>query len=454
MATLTSQNPSTGEIIQHFKPLNKDTIEQQLQLASAAQKQWQQQSLSSRAYVLNQIAAQLREQQEPLAQCIANEMGKPLKEGGAEVNKAAYCCEYYATHAAEFLQPDELPSDATRSYVLYQPLGVILGILPWNFPIWLAARFFAPALMAGNTCILKHDPHVMGCAKLLGDIFTHIKAPNLLINLPIEVQSVPSVIAHPSIAAISFTGSTHAGVNVASLAALAIKPCVLELGGSDPFIVLSDAHLDDAANAAVISRTSNAGQSCIAAKRIIVIHDIYDTFIEKLKTKLSALKVGNPMDESTDVGPLARADLRDNLDRQVSDSIAAGAKCLLGGKPLAGKGFYYPVTLLTDVTEDMAVFKEETFGPVAVVIKAQSVEHAVNLANNTDYGLGAGVWTCDIKLAEKIALQINAGQVAINGIVKTDPRLPSGGIKRSGYGRELGPHGIKEFVNAKQIWLA
>lgn len=454
MPELIATNPATGAIVKRYDTLDAEGIHSEINRAETAFASWKNTSFAERAKVLNNVAIALRDYKSEFIELMANEMGKPYKEGGPEVEKAAMCSEYYAQHAEQFLKDEILASDASRSFVTYQPLGVILSILPWNAPIWLASRFYAPTLMAGNTCVVKHDPNVPGCAQLLGKIFDEAAPSGVYVNTPIVNADAEKAIAHPAVQAVSFTGSSKAGSIVASTAAKYIKHAILELGGSDPFIVFSDADLDKAVNIAALSRIINAGQSCIAAKRLIVMHDIYDTFIEKLKTKLAILKVGNPMDESTDVGPLARADLRENLDRQVSESIAAGAKCLLGGKPLAGEGFYYPVTLLTDVTEDMAVFKEETFGPVAVVIKAESVEQAVSLANNTDYGLGAGVWTNDTQLAEKIALQINAGQVAINGIVKTDPRLPSGGIKRSGYGRELGPHGIKEFVNAKQIWIA
>lgn len=454
MPELIATNPATGEILKRYPALDDASIDAAIKRADNAFNSWRQTSFAERAKVLTNIATALRDNKAALIELMAKEMGKPCKEGGPEVEKAAMCSEFYAQHAEQFLKDEVLTSDASRSYVTYQPLGVILGILPWNAPIWLASRFYAPTLMAGNTCVLKHDPNVPGCAQLLADIFREAAPEGIFVNAPIATADAEKAIVHPAIQAVSFTGSSKAGGIVASTAAKEIKHAILELGGSDPFIVLSDADLDKAADVAALSRTINAGQSCIAAKRMIVQADVYDRFIEKLQTRLAKLTVGDPMLETTNVGPLARADLRDNLTRQVDESIAAGARCVLGGKPLAGAGFFYPVTLLTDVTEAMTVFKEETFGPVAAVIKAQSVEHAITLANNTDYGLGAGVWTSNPQLAEKIALQINAGQVAINGIVKTDPRLPSGGIKRSGYGRELGPHGIKEFVNAKQIWIA
>jgi succinate-semialdehyde dehydrogenase/glutarate-semialdehyde dehydrogenase len=385
---------------------------------------------------------------------MALEMGKPIREGGPEVEKAAGCAEYYAEHAAEYLAPQTLPSDASISYICHPPLGTLLGILPWNAPLWLAFRYLAPALMAGNTCVMKHDPNVPACAAAIAKVFTDAGAPeNIVVNVAIDNSTIETAIRDPRIAAVSFTGSGNAGRIVAAIAGSEIKPTVLELGGSDPCIVLANADLDAAADVATLSRMINAGQSCIAAKRIIVEDTVYDTFVEKLHTRMAKFKTGDPLLADTQVGPIAREDLRQNLHRQVTETISAGAKCLLGGELSDGPGFFYPPTLLVDVTEGMCAFKEETFGPIMVVIRAADVEEAVQLANETPYGLGAAVWTNDAKLATNIANRLEAGQVAINGIVKTDSRLPSGGIKGSGYGRELGPHGIREFVNTKQIWV-
>lgn len=404
--------------------------------------------------MLNAAAAELRLQKDNLAELMALEMGKPIREGGPEVEKAAACAEYYAEHAAEYLAPQTLPSDASISYVCHPPLGTLLGILPWNAPLWLAFRYLAPALMAGNTCVMKHDPNVPACAAAIAKAFTDAGAPeNIVVNVAIDNATIETAIRDPRIAAVSFTGSGNAGRIVASIAGSEIKPTVLELGGSDPCIVLADADLETAADVATLSRMINAGQSCIAAKRIIVEDAVYDSFVEKLQSRMANFKVGDPLLADTQVGPIARDDLRKNLHRQVTETISAGAKCLLGGELSDGPGFFYPPTLLIDVTEDMCAFKEETFGPVMVVIRAADVEEAVQLANETPYGLGAAVWTSDAKLATSIANRLEAGQVAINGIVKTDARLPSGGIKGSGYGRELGPHGIREFVNTKQVWV-
>lgn len=452
---LISINPYSGEKIAEHDTLDTAQCDAAIRAASTAAQTWRLTSFAERAAVLTKVAASLREMKTELASMMAKEMGKPIKEGGPEVEKAAWCAEHYAEYAETYLAREEIPSDASLSYVNYEPLGTVLGILPWNAPLWLAFRFLAPSLMAGNTCVLKHDPLVQGCAAGVVEAFKKTGAPeNIMVNLPIATQDVEAAIRHPHIAAVSFTGSAKSGGIVAAIAASEIKPAVLELGGSDPCVVLADADLDKAADVATLSRIINAGQSCIAAKRIIVEKGVYDDFVSRLKARLSALKLGDPMSEGTDIGPIARKDLQQNLHRQVTETINAGAKCLLGGElPSDGAGFFYPVTLLTDVSENMCAFAEETFGPVMVVIRAEDADHALALANHTEYGLGAAIWTGDNAMALRFASELQAGQVAVNGIVKTDPRLPSGGIKRSGFGRELGPHGIKEFVNAKQVWI-
>lgn len=451
---LTATNPYTGHAIQDYTALDENGIQQRIGAAHDAFCDWQARPIEERKQVLHAVAASLRDNKALLAKLMAEEMGKPIKEGGPEVEKAAWCAEHYADHAERYLAREELPSDASLSYVCYQPLGTLLGILPWNAPLWLAFRYLAPALMAGNTCVMKHDPNVPGCAEAIARVFEEAGAPaNIMVNLPVETPLVEKAIRDPRIAAVSFTGSAGAGSKVASMAASEIKHSVLELGGSDPLIVLADANLETAADIATLSRIINAGQSCIAAKRVIVEASVYDEFVDRLYTRLEKLKLGDPLQDSTDVGPIARFDLRENLHRQVSETVADGARCLLGGEMPEGEGFLYPVTMLVDVTPDMVAFREETFGPVMCVVKADNAEHALAMANDTEFGLGAAVWTQNQVLAEEMAMKLNAGQVAINGIVKTDPRLPSGGIKKSGYGRELGPHGIKEFVNAKQVWI-
>lgn len=450
---LTVTDPTTGKLIREVTPDSNQVVEQRIAAAAEAYQGWRKTSFAQRAEVLRAVAARMREKIEELAPLMTQEMGKPIKEARGEVLKAAWCAEHYAEHAEGYLATQELASDATRSYVQYLPLGVILGILPWNAPFWLAFRYCAPTLMAGNTCLLKHDPHVPACAEAIVNLFDAVGAPaGIMQQLAIETPDVEAVIRDRRVRAVSFTGSARGGSAVASIAGSEIKPSILELGGSDPSIVLADADLEQAADAISLSRIINAGQSCIAVKRVIVEAPVYDKMVELLHERLARLKVGDPAEESTDVGPIARADLRDELARQVDSSIKQGARCLLGGQLPEGPGFFYPVTLLVDVKPGMTVWSEETFGPVAVVTRADDADHAMALANDTEYGLAGSVWT-HAERGEAMAREIESGQVMVNGLVKTDPRLPSGGIKRSGFGRELGPHGIHEFVNAQQIWI-
>ncbi|CAM3384087.1 NAD-dependent succinate-semialdehyde dehydrogenase [Isoptericola cucumis] len=454
---LTVTDPSTGMVVRELPAASPAEVEATLSAAEQARGPWVARGVAGRAEVLHAVAAHLRAHVDELAPLMTLEMGKPVKEARGEVEKAAWCAEHYAEHAAAYLADEVIASDATRSYVQHLPLGTVLGILPWNAPFWLALRFAAPALMAGNTCVLKHDPHVPGCAAAIEEVFARVLeqagAPaGVFGSLPIETPAVADVIRDRRVQAVSFTGSSRGGSAVASVAAGEIKPAVLELGGSDPCIVLADADLDAAADTIALSRIINAGQSCIAAKRIIVEDAVYEPMVARLTERLAALKVGDPNDPATDVGPIARADLRDNLHRQVTETVAAGARLLLGGELPEGPGFFYPPTLLADVTDEMTAACEETFGPVLAVMRAADADEALATANGTEYGLAASVWTT-AERGEAMAREIAAGQVSVNGIVKTDPRLPSGGIKRSGYGRELGPHGIKEFVNAQQVWV-
>lgn len=449
----TVTNPTTGKTLYQKPSLTSGEMNQRIEASYQAWQEWRTSNFSQRAEVLIQVARLMRENVEMLAAPMTEEMGKPIKEARAEVIKAAWCAEHYAEHAEAYLMTQTLSSDAAHSYVQHMPLGPVLGVLPWNAPFWLAFRFCAPALMAGNTCLMKHDPHVPGCSEAITNLFQQAGIPeHIMQNLPLQTEDVEAAIRHPRVQAVSFTGSGKAGGIVASIAASEIKPSVLELGGSDPAIVLADADQESAADAIAISRMINAGQSCIAAKRIIVEAPIYESFIEKLKLRLEKLKMGDPKEEATDIGPIARQDLRDNLDQQVQQTIASGARCLLGGKIPERDGFFYPPTLLVDVRNEMRACQEETFGPIAVVIKAENADQALAIANDTEYGLAASVWT-ETKRGEMLASNIMAGQVVVNGIVKTDPRLPSGGIKRSGFGRELGPHGIMAFVNVQQVWV-
>ncbi|MCW8194988.1 NAD-dependent succinate-semialdehyde dehydrogenase [Proteobacteria bacterium 005FR1] len=450
---LQAINPATEELVREVQPFNQQQLHRAMEAAEGSFQRWRKTSFKERAQVLKAAASYMKEHCNELAPLMTEEMGKPIKEARGEVMKAAWCAEHYAEHAEQYLATEHIESDASRSYVQYLPLGPVLGILPWNAPFWLAFRFCAPTLMAGNTCLMKHDPHVPGCAAAIEKIFEAIDAPSgILQNLPLTRDDAEGAIRHPAVRGVSFTGSTRGGSAVAAVAASELKPAVLELGGSDPAVVLADASLETAADVITLSRIINAGQSCIAAKRIIVEASVYTQMVELLQSRLQQLTLGDPALETTDVGPLARPDLRDNLHRQVRESISSGARCLLGGEMPEYKGYFYPVTLLADVTNDMTASCEETFGPVASVIKAEDAEHALAIANDSEYGLGAAVWT-STERGEAMARELVTGQVAVNGIVKTDPRLPSGGVKRSGYGRELGPHGIREFVNAQQVWV-
>lgn len=449
----TTINPTSGQPLRQYHWHDAASIENKLAAARSAYLDWRQLSFDERGQRLKAIAAELRRNKQHHADLMTEEMGKPQKEALGEVEKTASCCDHYAEHAATYLAADVLPSDASRSWVQYLPLGTVLGILPWNSPYWLAARVFAPALMAGNSVIIKHDPHVPGCAEAIEQLFQQAGAPTgLLQTLLIGNDTCAEVIRDPRIQAISFTGSTAGGKQVAAQAAAEIKPAVLELGGSDPAIVLADADIDQAVDTLATSRFICAGQSCVAAKRLLVERPIYQQFVERFKAGIASLKLGDPCLPDTDIGPLARDDIRARLHDQVSRSIASGANCLLGGELPAGPGCFYPVTLLTEVPLEAAAFSEETFGPVAAIRPVKDIDEALTIANQTPYGLAASIWTQNER-GERLARELEAGQIAINGIVKTDPRLPSGGIKQSGYGKELGPHGIREFVNAQQVWM-
>lgn len=451
---LAPVNPTTGQPLPQVASLTLEQSNAAIDRAAQAFPAWRDTPIEKRSACLKRIAESLRANKDQLAYLMAEEMGKPYQEGLGEVEKSATCAEYYADNAAEFLSPDTLASDASHSYVCYQPLGTVLGILPWNAPVWLALRFLAPALMAGNTCVMKADPNVPATAAALTTAIEEAGLPaNVMVNLPITTELVGDAIDHPDIKAVSFTGSSAAGRKVAARAAAGLKPAVLELGGSDPCIITSDADLDKACEVITLSRMINAGQSCIAAKRVIVEASVYDEVCNNLYERFSQINLGDPKLVAPVLGPIARQDLRAKLHDQVTRTLQAGARCLCGGDIPSSEGFFYPPTLLIDVEPDMAAFREETFGPVLAVIKADDFDHALSLANTTEYGLGSSIWTGDELKAIRAASELRAGQVAVNGIVKTDPRLPSGGIGLSGYGRELGPHGIREFVNIKQVWI-
>jgi len=386
---------------------------------------------------------------------MALEMGKPIKDGISEVNKCAWVCDYYAENAKNFLQDEVIETDASKSYVSYQPLGIILAIMPWNFPFWQVFRFAAPGLMAGNVGLLKHASNVFGCALAIEDVFKRAGFPkNTFRSLLVGSSLVNKIIDHPHIKAVTLTGSVPAGKSVARKAGSVLKKTVLELGGSDPYLILEDADLEKAAQICALSRLINSGQSCIAAKRFIVVEQIRDQFEELLIKEMKSYKMGDPLDETTQIGPQARFDLRDALHDQVTKSIEKGAKCILGGIIPNDTGAFYPPTLLTDVKTGMPAYEEELFGPVGSIIIAKSEEEAIKVANDSIFGLGASVFTQNVEKGNKIAREeIQAGCCFVNTYVRSDPRLPFGGIKESGYGRELSSHGIKEFVNIKTIYL-
>lgn len=452
---LETTNPTTGQALPPCPAMTLEQAHSAINNVAEGFTQWKEKSMAKRAAVLQAVAATLRDNKVELADLMALEMGKPIKEGIAEVEKSAGCAEYYAENGAKFLAPETLESDASHSYVQYPPLGTVLGILPWNAPVWLALRFLAPTLMAGNTCVLKADPNVPATANKLIECFYHAGVPkNVLVNLTVPNSVANKMIDHPLVKAVSFTGSSKAGQSIASQAAAGLKPAVLELGGSDPCILMADADLEKALNVITLSRMVNAGQSCISVKRLFVEQTIYDEVCDALRLRFSKLKCGDPTDESTNLGPLAREDLRDQLHAQVTQSIDAGARCLIGGEVPSRSGFFYPPTLLVDMKPGMAAFDEETFGPVLSVSPIKDIDQALELANNTEYGLGASIWTRNQTVIDQAINTLQSGQIAVNGIVKSDPRLPSGGIGKSGYGRELGPQGIREFVNVQQIWVA
>lgn len=449
-----SRNPATDQVLQTFASWDAARLQLTLQETRAAQHTWAQKDLAARAAVLNAVAQHLREQRDRYATLITLEMGKPLREARGEVEKCAGVCDYYAQHGAEFLRSEPVESDAGKSYVAHHPLGTLLAVMPWNFPFWQVFRAAAPALMAGNAVLLKHASGTPQCALAIEAIFRECGlSQGLFTTLMIETDLVPDVIASPLVHAVTLTGSEATGRKVAALAGQHLKKCVLELGGSDPFIVLHDADLELAVATAIASRFLNNGQSCIAAKRFILVPQIAEEFLQRFKAKVEALKLGDPMDDATQIGPMARLDLRDELHRQVTESIAQGAVALSGCEPDARDGFFYRPSILDRVTDKACAYHEELFGPVAIVIRATDDADALRIANDTRFGLGSSIWSRDTARAEQLAARIEAGCTFINGMVKSDARLPFGGVKASGYGRELSRQGMLEFVNAKTVWI-
>ncbi|MFW2381116.1 MAG: NAD-dependent succinate-semialdehyde dehydrogenase [Acidimicrobiales bacterium] len=452
----TSTNPSDGSVLAEYPAHDESAVEEFMQQSVLAQKVWAEKSFADRAQVVNEAARVLRQRKEELAELMTLEMGKPIKEARAEVEKCAWVCEYYAEEAQTFLADVPRQSDHAGAWTVYQPLGVILAVMPWNFPLWQVLRFAAPTLMAGNSGLLKHASNVSGCALAIESVFREAGlAEGLFRTMLIGSDRVAGIIADPRVAAVTLTGSEIAGRSVGRAAGENLKPSVLELGGSDAYVVLDDAEVETAVVRCAKARLLNSGQSCIAAKRFIVTAGVYNEFVPRFIEELASYRVGDPTAEDSDIGPQARADLRDELHQQVLASVAAGATLVLGGEVPEGAGAYYPVTALVDVEPGMPAFDEELFGPVAAIIKADDEAHAIELANNTQFGLGGAVFTADAERGRRIAAEkMETGNCFVNTGVASDPRLPFGGIGISGYGRELSETGIQAFVNAKTVAVA
>lgn len=452
--SFSSRNPATGEILERFDAHSAAHTEERIHIAAHTQQTWRDVPFGERSALMDRAAAALESGREEYARTISLEMGKPVTQARAEVDKCAWVCRFYADNAERMLANESLQSDGRESYVRFDPLGVVLAVMPWNFPFWQVFRFAAPALMAGNTALLKHASNVPRCALHIEKVFSEAGFPDgCFSTLLLPASAVQAVIDHPGVAAVTLTGSEYAGTQVASRAGGRLKKSVLELGGSDPFIVLADADVDRAAKTAAAARMLNTGQSCIAAKRFIVEAQVYDRFVAEFVSAVAAMRVGDPLDDATEIGSMAREDLLLELDAQVRRSVDLGARILLGGQRLDRPGAFYAPTVMDQLTPDMPVLSEETFGPVAAVISVDDADAAVAAANATEFGLGASVWTEDRARAADIARRIDAGCVFINGMVKSDPRLPFGGVKKSGYGRELSQYGIREFVNIKTVWI-
>jgi len=452
---LNSIYPFDNSVIKSYEEMKDSEVDSILKSSQQAFESWRKIPVSQRAVLLKNAGSVLRTNIKEYSELMTFEMGKPIAQSRAEVEKCAWVCDYYSENAEKFLNDEIIETDASKSFVSYQPLGVILAVMPWNFPFWQVIRFAAPTLMAGNTGLLKHASNVTGSALALEDIFKKAGFPeNVFRTLLISSKHVKRVIENPIIQAVSITGSVPAGKAVASSAGSVLKKCVLELGGSDPYVILEDADLESAADLCVTSRLINGGQSCISAKRFIIVETVFNKFEKLYVEKMTLKKMGDPFNELNDIGPQASIPLRDELHDQVLRSVKAGAKLLLGGEIPDGDSAFYPATVLSNVTPGMPAFDEELFGPVAALIKAKDEDDAIKLANQTIFGLGAAVFTKNVKNGERIAKEeLNAGNCFVNQFVRSDPRLPFGGVKESGYGRELSPFGIKEFVNIKTVYV-
>ncbi|WP_120243242.1 NAD-dependent succinate-semialdehyde dehydrogenase [Halopiger aswanensis] len=453
--SIESTNPATGEVVDTYDEESEDEREAQLERASETFEEWSDTPIETRQRLLARAGEILRENADEYAELMTREMGKPIGQARDEVEKCAWVCDYYAEHAAEFLQDEVVASDeSARTVVAYQPLGPILAIMPWNFPFWQVFRFAAPNLAAGNVGLLKHASNVPGCARAIEDVFHEAGFPEgAFTSLLISSSEIDAVIEDERIAGVTLTGSDGAGRAVAETAGSQLKKNVLELGGSDPFVVLEDAPMEQTVETAVQARLINNGQSCIAAKRFIVVDEVYDEFVDRFIEAMDDQVVGDPMDEDTDIGPQAREDLMEDLHGQVEETVEQGGELELGGEPMDREGAFYPPTVLTDVPENAPADEEELFGPVATVFRVADEAAAIEKANDTRFGLGASVWTEDLERGERVARQFESGLAFVNELVKSDPRLPFGGVKDSGYGRELSRHGIREFVNTKTIWV-
>ena len=454
LMAIASINPATGELLKSFEPLTDSQLETKLQLASTAFAIHRKTSFAYRAERMLKAAEILESEKEVLGRLMTLEMGKPIRAAIDEAVKSASACRYYAENAERFLADEVVQTGASRSYIRYQPIGPVLAVMPWNYPFWQVVRFVAPALMAGNVGLLKHASNVPQSALAVEDVFRRAGfSEGVFQTLLVGASKVDAILDDPRIVAATLTGSEGAGIQVGIAAAKRIKKVVLELGGSDPYIVMRSANFDDAVTTAVKARVANNGQSCIAAKRFIVEESIADKFEQEFVRRMEALKVGDPLEESTDLGPLASADAVDDLDRDVRKSVEAGARLLTGGKPIAGKGNFYPPTVLTDIPKGSPAYSEEFFGPVASLFRAKDAADAIRIANDTRFGLGSSVWTQDAVEREQFIHGLDAGMVFINKMVASDTRVPFGGVKQSGFGRELGPFGIREFTNVKTVWI-
>lgn len=454
MASTIIINPATGEKVAEYDRITIDVAKEKIAQSRKAFDSWKQKTFEERAQLMHKLSGILQENKEKYAQLATREMGKTITQSRKEIEKCAWICRYYADNAKDLLANETVKTEAAKSYVTFQPIGVILAVMPWNFPFYQVIRFAVPALMAGNIGVLKHASNVQGCAFALEDAFAEAGFPiGTLTNLNVDSKLVKDIIEDKNIVAVTLTGSDPAGRSVASIAGQNLKKTVMELGGSDAYIILDDVDMEEATDMATLGRLQNNGQTCIAAKRFVVLDKIYDEFLALFTKKMKAAKMGEPTDEDTYYGPLARLDLREQLHYQVLKTITQGGRLVLGGEIPDRKGAYYPATILADLEPGMEGFDNELFGPVASVIRARDDAHAIELANDSRFGLGSGVFTGNKERGERLALQLEAGSSFVNKLVVSDPRLPFGGIKNSGYGRELAAYGIREFVNTKTIWI-